>query len=253
MLFRWLKSRRRRKLLARRMPRAQQQYLETNVPFFADLDAKEKDRLEGIVRILMAEKRWVGRDVEIDDRMMLNIAAHAARLILNIEHDYYCRVHSIYITPSSIEIPRYAQGGQIVNAERIKALGIALDTDAVVLAADAVRHGTCNDQDGHNVVYHEFAHKLDTIDHDADGTPPLDSRQQYRDWHDVMTRHYAQHCADVKKRRRTVLRPYGATNPAEFFACVTETFFEKAEQLRDDHPDLYRLLREYFKQNPAGM
>ena len=104
--------------------------------------------------------------------------------------------------------------------------------------------------DGHNVVFHEFAHALDFNDHVADGTPPLGSREQFDRWVEVMTQHYEE-LLDSRQRRRSVLRAYGATNPAEFFAVATEAFFEKPRSMQRKLPELYDVLKDYYRQDPA--
>ena len=95
---------------------------------------------------------------------------------------------------------------------------------------------------------HEFAHQLDMLDGVIDGTPPIPDREQ-RD-------HFVSACTDVYERLRRrddpVIRDYAATDPGEFFAVVTETFFTKGLALRDEHPALYAVLREFYGQDPAA-
>ena len=137
-------------------------------------------------------------------------------------------------------------------------LGEAWDSGAVVLAWDAVEHGTTIPDDGHNVVLHEFAHQLDFEDGKADGAPVLGSedfwfrqRSRYRAWARVLSREYEQLRAEIQQGQAEVLDGYGATNPAEFFAVATESFFERAVQMREKHPELYEELRRYYRQDPA--
>ena len=122
----------------------------------------------------------------------------------------------------------------------------------MILAWDETVQGALDPKDGHNVVLHEFAHKLDYLDDFANGTPPLRSRRAYRAWKRIMTREYAELIEDVEANRRTVMDDYGATNPAEFFAVATETFFEKPRQMRERHSSLYGLFRNYYGQDLAA-
>ena len=105
---------------------------------------------------------------------------------------------------------------------------------------------------GYNVVLHEFAHQLDQIDGSADGAPVLSRASEYEDWAEVMRRDYESLVrAANDPRADPLLDPYGAEDPAEFFAVATETFFELSEAMRDEHPDLYRKLREFYGLDPA--
>src|SRR5262249_24337589 len=105
---------------------------------------------------------------------------------------------------------------------------------------------------GQNVVYHEFAHQLDMLDGYVDGTPPLETDEQYRRWRDVMTAEYQRLIDDSERGRATLLDQYGTRNEAEFFAVAAECFFDKPAQLGARHRDLYDLLRQYYHQDPAA-
>ena len=118
----------------------------------------------------------------------------------------------------------------------------------MILAWDSV---LAAGHDGQNVVLHEFAHQLDFLDGYADGTPPLPSEAAYRQWHEVMTAEYDRLVCESAHGRARVLDAYGATNPAEFFAVATEAFFEKPVPLRQRHPALYQVLRDYYRQDTA--
>ena len=120
----------------------------------------------------------------------------------------------------------------------------------MVLAWDSVKQGAINFKDGRNVVMHEFAHQLDQEDGTADGAPILEVGTAYTSWAEVFSREFLQLQKKKKKRKRSVFNKYGATNPAEFFAVVTESFFEKPKQFQKKHPELFEELRDYYKVNP---
>ena len=101
-------------------------------------------------------------------------------------------------------------------------------------------------------MWHEFAHQIDMLDRSTNGTPPLADPGQRRRWHDVMTAEYEQLIADAEAGRATLLDTYGADSEAEFFAVATECFFDCPVELRDEHPRLYELLRDYYRQDPAA-
>jgi hypothetical protein len=139
----------------------------------------------------------------------------------------------------------------VVSDEPDTRLGEAWLRGPVVLAWGAALRGGQRPHDGRNVVYHEFAHKLDMLDGSADGVPPLEAPAQYRRWYDAMMHEYQALQRDLDRGRKGLLRPYGATAPEEFFAVVTEVFFEQGSKLQRDAPELYAVLRDYFQQDPA--
>jgi len=108
-----------------------------------------------------------------------------------------------------------------------------------------------NITDARNVVLHEFAHQLDQEDNAADGAPILEHRSSYVTWARILSKEYEALQRKKRKRRKSVMSKYGATNPAEFFAVTTETFFEKPKQMIKKHPELYDELRNYYKLNPV--
>jgi Mlc titration factor MtfA (ptsG expression regulator) len=109
-----------------------------------------------------------------------------------------------------------------------------------------------NELDGHNVVLHEFAHKLDLGEGRVDGVPHLEDDSQYERWAEVMSAEYERLVEDTEKGHATLLDDYAATNAGEFFAVATECFFEKARQMRDRHPELYDVLKSYYRQDTAA-
>jgi Mlc titration factor MtfA (ptsG expression regulator) len=249
-IFGWLRRRRRRKLLRRPFPPSWRGYLQT-LPVYAHLDADEQSRLEGIARVLIAEKNWEGcGGLVVTDEMRVVIAAQAALLLLEIEHDYFDDVASILVFPTSYETPFETHVGDGIVGEGYAHQGEAWYRGPVVLAWDAARHGPIDPRDGHNLVLHEFAHHLDASNGFFDGTPLLDRRAAYKEWARVMNAAFERLQDDVDADRRTVLDPYGATNEAEFFAVATETFFEKPRRLARKHPELYEVLRSYYRQDP---
>lgn len=253
MLLSWLKKRRRRRLLAQPIDPAWTGFLE-QVRLFRELDPQDRQRLENDLRILVAEKHWEGcGGMQISDEVKVVIAGQAALLLLNLEHDYFRGVQSILVYPGTFLVPQRKLGqGGIVQEGSKAVLGLAAMQGPVVLAWDSVRHGNDNSEDGRNVVLHEFAHKLDMLDRFADGAPPLANRAQYRAWSRIMSDEFARLTDSASRGRRTLLDKYGATNPAEFFAVATELFFEKPRQMQKQHPELYELLGDYYRQDPVS-
>lgn len=247
MPFRWWINRRRKKRLAQPPPRGWHGWLTDDLPFYHQLTPQEQADLLDLARIFVSEKTFIPRDgFALNDRIKLNIAGQACLLILRMEHCYYRRVKTIFVYPTTRVMTAHDGFAQ----HDTPFTGAAGQGGPVLLCWDAVEAGAAHPADGHNVVFHEFAHALDFNDHTADGCPDLASPDQYQQWFDVMSDHYNDLLNPQGKSRR-VIRPYGKTSPAEFFACATEAFFEQPTALERHLPDLYTLLRHYYHQDPA--
>jgi Mlc titration factor MtfA (ptsG expression regulator) len=222
--------------------------VERNVPLYRRLPPAQQESVQNSTRILLAEKNFEGcGGLVMTDEIRVTIAAHAALLLLGRSRDFFPNLNSILVYPSAYRGPvtkRLASG--IVEEGVQGRLGESWDSGIVVLSWDDTLHGADDPRDGHNVVLHEFAHQLDQEDGAADGTPYLGGRSVYAAWGRVLG-------ADFERLRkgRGVLDRYGATNPAEFFAVATETFFEKPQQLRAKNGELYDQLRAYYGVDPA--
>ncbi|MEZ6037335.1 MAG: zinc-dependent peptidase [Planctomycetota bacterium] len=255
MVFEWLFGPRRHKvraaLLAEPFPEAWATIVG-GLPFYRALDERGRGRIRDDLRVLVAEKNWEGcGGLALTDEIRVTIAAQASLLLLNIEHDYYPDVRSILVYPSAYRtMPRRDAAG--VVSEGQANLGEAWRDGPVILAWDSARGGALDPDDGHNLVLHEFAHKLDMLDGMADGTPPLGDKEQFTTWVRTMNAEFAALQKAAHKGRATLLDHYGATNPAEFFAVATECFFEKAAAMRRRHAALYDALRDYYQQDPAA-
>jgi MtfA peptidase len=251
MIFSWLRRRRRRKLLATPFPEAWLPWL-LNLPFYQGLDEDERARLHDILRVIVAEKNWEGcGGLEITEEMKVVVAAQAALLLLGIEHDHHRRARTILIYPSTYKLDSIRQNASGIVGDSAHVAGQAWYRGPVILSWDAVEHGAWDPKDGHNLVLHEFAHKLDMMDGYVNGTPVLQDRADYKIWARIMTVEFRALKEAARKGRGTVMDRYGATNEAEFFSVATESFFEKSLQMEKRHPDLYGLLRDFFRQDPA--
>jgi Mlc titration factor MtfA (ptsG expression regulator) len=252
-MFSFFKKRRRARLLASAFPAEGEEILGRNVPYAAYLAAAAAARLKDNLRIFVAEKLWVGcGGLEVTDEMRVTIAALACLMVLEIHPTYhYDRIKSVLIYPSSYRqaTPRWGFSGDVDESGPV--LGEAWHRSPIVLSWKDVLHGVRHPHDGNNVVFHEFAHHLDGIDGEVDGTPPLESREQYRTWDQVFAQEYRRHVKAADAGAPTLLDYYGATNEAEFFAVATECFFECGNALRDDHPRLYEILRGFYRQDTA--
>ena len=256
MLFDWLfhplRNLARRRLLREPFPDAWLPIVN-RLPFYRGLDEPGRQRVRNILRVLIAEKTWEGcGGLELTDEIKVTIAAQASLLLINVEHRYYRDVHSILVYPSAYKTMPQADAAGVVRGGQAN-LGEAWQRGPVILSWDAARGGALDPKDGHNLVLHEFAHKLDMLDGRADGTPPLRDRARYQAWIKIMTAEFKTLRGAAERGRATLLDHYGATNPAEFFAVTTECFFEKSEKLADRHPSLYAALRDFYQQDPVAL
>jgi len=243
---------RRKRLLAAPFPLEWKQIVQKNVPLYNHLPKQLRDHLCGLVNVFLAEKDFEGcGGLEITDEIRVTIAAQACMLLLNRKGAQFQKLRTILVYPHTYAAATSSSDGNITIEGRSVRLGESWQNGPVVLAWDSVTGGTLNIADARNVVLHEFAHQLDQEDGAADGAPTLEHRSRYVAWARVLGAEYESLQRSKKKRRRSVMNKYGATNPAEFFAVATETFFEKAKQMKKRHPELYDELREYYKLDPV--
>lgn len=252
MILSWLKRRRRRKLLVQPFPAAWLEILEQRVAPFRAISEVGRLRLRDLVRVFVAEKNWEGcNGLVVTDEMRVVIAGYACLLLLGIEHDYFSHVLSVLIYPTDYVAPaQRTQVGAVLETDEGRH-GEAWYRGPVILSWQEIEDDISHPWDGQNLILHEFAHQLDMLDREVNGTPPLHSREQAERWNRVMTAEYHQLIRDARRGRPTLIDPYGTTNEAEFFAVTTECFFDAPVELREQHPELYALLSEYYGQNPA--
>lgn len=255
----WFTSKRKKREKIRRQPfpDAWRAHLEAHVPYYRRLSDEDRRELEGHILVFLAEKNFEGcGGFEMTDEARVTISGHACTLLLHRETDYYPKLYSILVYPTAYIAhhpePEPWPGGVVFEDEEDVHYGESWETGAVVLAWEEVMRCGRDIKDGYNVVLHEFAHQLDQENAHADGAPVLPEGMSYDEWGRVMEREYRKLLRDVEFERRTVIDDYGAEDPAEFFAVVTECFFEKPEALRRNHPELYALLKAFYRQDPGG-
>jgi len=259
-VFGFFKRRRRQRLRSASFPAAWLQIIEKNVPFYTGLPDADRQELQGLVQIFLAEKSFEGcGGLELTDEIKLTIAAQACLLLLHRETDIYPRLITILVYPSAyvakaVEPIGSHIGGDLVLEGQVNPLGESSSNNGiVVLSWDDVKAGASDFDDGQNLVLHEFAHQLDGEDGSLNGAPLLEQPGQYVAWARVLNDEYEQLQRDSRLGRSSVLDQYGASDPAEFFAVATECFFEKPRVLRKRHPQLYEELKSYYRQDPAQL
>jgi Mlc titration factor MtfA (ptsG expression regulator) len=252
MLFSWLKKRRRRAVLATPFPDAWHAIL-ANVGHYRLLDEPGQQKLRDAVQIMVAEKEWEGcRGLEMTDEVRVTIAALAAVMTLGLDDFYFDNVATVLVYPNEFVVKEErAIGGGATLEEESDRLGEAHHRGPVILSWDEIRANATEPGFGQNLVFHEFAHQLDMLNGAFDGTPNLGSNELSQRWGTIMDEEYRRLQRAERRHQETLLDPYGATDPAEFFAVATECFFDAPREMQRVYPDLYELFRDYFVQDPA--
>jgi Mlc titration factor MtfA (ptsG expression regulator) len=232
--------------------------LRAGWPLWRQLADDERARIEALTLRFLASKRWeAANGFELTEPMRVLIAAQACLLLLGYDAEgdgdvdamrLYQGVGSILVHPTTLLLEGHSNGG-FVNANPYAIDGQAAFGGPTIVAWDAVTSDAKHPARGQNVVYHEFAHKLDMLDGVLDGTPPLLEAGQRERWVEVCTREFR---AVTRGVGGPLIRDYAAENPGEFFAVVSELFFCRPVDLREQKPDLYEVLSAFYRQDPAA-
>jgi len=250
-----IKNKRRQRLLTAPLAEEQVRALEDCVPYYTLLTQERRRELDGIVQVLLAEKRFDGcGGFDLTDDVRLTIAGHAAILLLGRETDFYPLLSSVLVYPDSYVAPaRRHHGGGVVSDEEEPRAGESWADGSLVLSWHDVVTDLEAPEYGCNVILHEFAHQLDDENSEAEGVPLLPERSQYAVWAEVFTAEYDALVAAVESDVETLLDPYAAESPAEFYSVATETFFTLPCDLEEEHPELYHRLEDLHRQDPAAL
>lgn len=250
----WWRRRRRAALARQAFPPQWQEWLRTRTSIYARVPPELRTRLHELIRIFVGEKAFVGCNaLTVTEEMRVVIAAYACLLVVNRpdvpRSHFYDDLFSILVYPTPFIVPHTVRDGHGVVTEGHRVLsGQAWDSRRIIVSWQDIEDGLTT---GHNVVLHEFAHYLDMEDETMDGAPGLGSARAYRDWSKVFWEEYDRLRAMLSAGQPTFLDPYAASAPAEFFAVVTEAFFEKPRELEVQHAGLYEQLRRYYRVDPA--
>lgn len=220
-------------------------FLKDHFDLYGKMPEELRTRLEPIIQVLIVDKNFEGCGdfEEVTREMKVVIMAQAALLLVGRNHRLFSKLQTVLVYPDAFT------GGRDEDDESVR-LGESWESGSVILSWRSVQRGGEDENDGRNVVIHEFAHQLDQENRHADGLPELENRNAIGNWAHAFSEAYGDFCKDLDAGRKTVMDPYGATNPAEFFAVATETFFEKAKKLHEDYPELYEQLGRYYGVNP---
>ncbi|MCF6289249.1 MAG: zinc-dependent peptidase [Proteobacteria bacterium] len=243
-LVRIPKKLRRKKLYKSEFPTQWVEILQKNFALYSHLPEDLLRQLHGHINIFLHEKNFVGyKGIIIDDTIRVVIAAQACVLLLNRKTNYYPHLTNILIYPNAFNHAQQ-KSNQITGR-----LGESWHRGPIVLSWQHSHQGGANMHDGHNLIMHEFAHQLDQENGNSDGLPIL----QYNNiaqWSKILSKEFKTLKIKSKLKKNKFIDEYGATNPAEFFAVITEHFIEQPRQFKKKHPDLYLELQKYYQINP---
>jgi len=243
---------RRKRLLSRNPIDAQLWRSVTGrLPFLRGMEEEGLERLRELAILFLAEKEMHGAaGMELSDEGRLSIAVQACLPILNLGLDIYEGWVGIIVYPAEFRVPKQEMDENgVVHEFEDELSGEAWPGGPVVLSwQDATMSGA-----GYNVVIHEFAHKIHMLREDDSGYPLPFPGMDAAQWREVLERSFDRLCRDVDAGRPTLVDPYAAEHPAEFFAVMSEAFFTDAAVLARDWPDLYRQLAAFYRQDPAGV
>jgi hypothetical protein len=249
----WFKKRRRNRIAGQPFPRQWLEILENNLPLYNRLSIDDALELQRHILIFLNEKRFEGcGGLDITDEIKVIIAAQACILLLHRKTDYYPGLSSILVYPHAFIVRRVERldAGVIADGPEVLS-GESWRQGSVVLSWDDVKHGAADIRDGQNVVFHEFAHQLDSAGGKGDNSEVLRNHSSYITWARVLQKDYEKLRQATQQNNPAFLNKYGAIDPAEFFAVATEFFFEKPAELKQIHPDLYNELKRFYHQDPA--
>lgn len=236
------------------------------LPFFGHLAPADLVRLRECASLFIAQKEFsTAHELELTDAMIVSIAAQACLPVLNLSLDLYRGWVGVIVYPGEFVIRKTVEDEDgVVHEVEHDASGEAWEGGPVVLSWEDAQ--MTDGADAYNVVIHEFAHKIDMLNGEADGHPPL-----FRRWHapldaegwaDVFDHAYDHFCAQVDAvperrfrqfERDSLIDPYAADHPSEFFAVCSEALFVTPQAFEAAYPELYRLLARYYRQDPAGV
>jgi len=224
------------------------------LPFLAIYTEPELARLRERVVLFLSDKSIVpASGFEVTPLMRAMIAIQACVLVLNLDHRFYDGWENVIVYPDEfIANLEYEDDAGVVHRREEPLAGEAMPGGPVVLSWPDVEASADWSATGMNLVIHEFAHKIDMKNGEANGFPPLPPEMPRRGWQRTMAEAYAEFHRRVEKGEDTAIDPYAAESPAEFFAVLSEVFFADPTLLRAEYPKVYELFTQFYRQDPAS-
>ena len=246
--FKIREEKRLKKLLAQPFDEEYRAYLK-NTPHYLNLSQEDREKIERSIIIFTNTKEFIGVGIELTQEMKVIIAFYACLLLLHkTTTNCYDNLKTIIIYPSAVAFENLHSSGGIYTKEKFLIDGQAANDTVIIIWHDAKKEAYHLRHD--NVIVHEFAHEIDFMDGEIDGVPPIE-KSKYDEWSRVLFGDYKKLSDVVLKNREwgkyKLLGAYAATNEAEFFAVVTERFFESPKSLKKHFPELYDELKSFYK------
>ena len=249
----WFARWRRTRLLRRHLiAEAEFRAAANGLPILAGLSDTERQMLREQASLLLAHKQFsAAGGAKVDRATQLAIALQACLLTLHLDESSYRGWHEIILYPDEFLRPHEeTDEAGVVHVSRDILAGESWHGGPLILSLTDV--AASGQGEGFNVVLHEFAHKLDMLNGDANGFPPLHRGMKSADWARDFSTAYDALCEQVETGEESVIDPYASTNPAEFFAVTTEMFFEVPDLLADNAPRVYTQLQNFYRQDPLA-
>jgi Mlc titration factor MtfA (ptsG expression regulator) len=222
-----------------------------NLPLLHGLSNADQARLRELATLFLYKKSLEPvQGLVLTQAMRIHLAALAALPILNLGIDWYDGWKSVVLYPGEFATRQeWTDEYGLVHTRREIRIGEAWQRGPVVLSwADVAASGGC---EGYNAVIHELAHKLDYSSGSVNGCPALHEGMRVRDWRAAFEPAYEDLCRRVDRGEETAVDPYATEAPEEFFAVMSEHFFETPQLLRREYPAVYEQLRQFYRQDPG--
>lgn len=221
------------------------------IPLYRKLPTDLRAKLDGKINRFRHQVTFYGvLELEVSDEMQFAIAAQACLLVVNKDDTWFKNLKTILVYPDAFKSRQVETNGYVQTVSEKVRIGESWSRGPVVLSWAHAAEGAFIADDGHNVVFHEFAHQLDDISGHTDGMPVMKNIKSERAWAKAFLDGYQRLLETIEAGGKPFLDPYGATDHAEFFAVSVEYFFEKPAELKHNEPEIFNQLVAYFNINP---
>ena len=248
-IFAWYIKRRQENFLSILPFKSAHRKLLQKTPHYNNLSDDDKAKIERSIILFAYTKDFVGVGLDVTDEMKVIIGFYACLLLLHVKGaNCYENLQTIIIYPTAVAVNNIHNNGGIYTKEQFVIDGQST-SDTVVLIWHEARREAYHLRHNSNVIIHEFAHEIDFLDGEIDGVPPIE-QSKYHEWTQVLFSDYEK-LSEVTRKNRDwgrykLLGSYAATNKAEFFAVVTERFFESPHHLKRTFPELYNEFESFY-------
>ena len=219
-----------------------------HLPLIEARSISERARIRLLATLFIHKKTFSGAaGVTVTPEMAVTVAAQACVAILHLGLNTYDGWREIILYPGAFQIKRdITDENGVVHKQTQGLSGESWSRGPVIFSWQDIKHDSQQPYRGHHVVIHEFAHKLDMLSGRANGMPPLHPDMSLQEWTETLTAAWQGLLHDLATHKHTYMDPYAATNPAEFFAVITEYFFTTPVALKRHNTHLYELLKAYY-------